>query len=270
MADERPTADFEAAIDRQIERALESVGGTPLSLARSTMAEFDDPWYGRLLVRSHGSVARRRDETTRPAGAAIELLRGYCRLRTEHLAHVDDARPHSSGRDPTVALLAGDYLYSAAFSTLDETDTESREACYRVLGNASASIVRTLYDGRERTGPRSTDVRSLIDGTAGSLGRAAAVSGATLAGVEGPHRDDFATLGRSLGAARRIRIVLNSDGGPDPILPPDADERRLRRHAARQSERAADALRSLESVAALDRLRPILDGFESPQSDLDG
>lgn len=263
MTTDWTTTDSEAAIDRQLDAALESAGGARLPLARAVVDESEDRWYGRVLARTYRSVADDADgELVRRAGAAVELLRCYCRIRNELLVQIDGSVPHSLDRDPTAALLAGDFLYSAAYSTLGEIDRPVLDACYRTLTETSSGIVRTLQATRDRSGATASDHASLVDGTVGRLGESAAVLGATLAGVGDTYRDRFASLGRGLSTARQIRIAVESDQGPDRILPPVIDPDRLRRHARRQFAAATDARDRLRSVAETERLRPLFETAE--------
>lgn len=214
--------------------------------------------YGRVLVCSYRSVADAGGESVLRAGAAIELLRAYCRLRSELLVQFDGPTPDSVDRDRTARLLASDFLYTAAYSTLGGIDHLSLNACYRALTETSSGLARTLYEGREWSAS-ATDLLALLDGTAGRLGEGAAGIGAALAGVDGARRDRFASIGRGLSTARRIRLAVETDGEPDRILPPTVDTDRLRRHATRQFADATDAFRRLEPVAETDRLRPLFE-----------
>ncbi|WP_459193240.1 polyprenyl synthetase family protein [Halosimplex sp. J119] len=263
MTTDWTTTDSEAAIDRQLDAAVESAGGARLPLARAVVDESEDRWFGQVLARTYRAVADDADhELVGRAGAAVELLRAYCRLRNELLVQIDGSVPHSLDRDRTVALLAGDFLYAAAYSTLGEIDRPTLDACYRTLAETSSDLVRTFHTIRDRAGASADDHVSLVDGTAGRLGESAAVVGVTLAGADESHRDHFASLGRGLSTARQIRLAIEDEGSPDGIVPPAVDEERLRYHATRQFAMATDARNRLRSVAETERLRPLFEAAE--------
>lgn len=261
MTTDRSIADCDALVERRIDSALDAAEGVPLPLVGAVMAEHDDRWYGQVLARSYAAVAGRM--STDPVGsaaAAVEFLRGYCRLRNELLVQTGETTPHSFTREPTPALLAGDYLYSLAFSTLTDVDHSSTEVCYDRLADTSERLIETLAS--RHAAPSSADHCTLVDGTVGSLGECAAVVGATLAGVDRGQRDHFASLGRSLSTASRIRRSLESDGESDEMPPPRADAERLRRHASRHATLASGALGPVEPVVETAWFDPLFDRLD--------
>lgn len=263
MTDEHSTNDLRAAIDRRLETVFETENDARVPAAREAVAEDEDRWYGRLLVRSYGSVADSMDsEATLSAAAAMELLRGYCRLRSELLVQITDDVAHSLTRDPTSALLAGDFLYSAAFTTLAEIDHSSRKACFEVLTDVSERVVEAFSRNYVRSTSTTASRRQLIDGTAGALGEGAAVIGVTLAGGGEPLRENFAALGRGLGAGRQIRQTLDAEGGSVRVAFLERDQHQFRQHAERRLAAATEALRSLSAAADADRLRPLVADVE--------
>lgn len=263
MTDGRPFADYRAEIDRRLEAALEPEIGDRIPMARATIAADDDRWYGRLLVRSYGSVTDTMDpEALLSAAAAIELLRAYCRLRRELLVQIADDLAHSLTREPASALLAGDFLYSAAYSALGESDHASLGACFATLTRVSERMVEAFGSGYVQSASTPANRLALIDETAGALGAGAAVIGATLAGVDSPHREDFATLGRGLAAGRQNRRTFGSGAESIRVVSPEPDERQIRRHARRRLAEADEALSALSSVADVSRLRPLFEGVE--------
>ncbi|WP_225336453.1 polyprenyl synthetase [Halomicrobium urmianum] len=247
---------FRSAVDRRLEAAVESADRTGLSAARAVLTECDDRWYGRLLLRSYESVAGSASAgAVQSAAAAIELFRGYCRLRSELLDRAESGAARSPSRDPTRSLLAGDYLYSAAYSELNAVDHARSGACFETLSTASSRVVEAFAS--HYVEPASNSGRTLVDDTAGALGEGAAVVGATLAGVDGRWRDHFATLGHGLAVGRAVQRALEP-GAEGFHLVSDPDERRLRQYADRRLAAADDALDELSAVDVA-RLRPLFE-----------
>jgi len=194
-------AERRTKIDRYLDTALERADERPLA-AVSTMEACPDRWYGQLMVLSYNAIADEpRTDAILPASAAIELLRGYCRLRSELFVQLADDFAHSLTRDPAAVLLAGDYLNSAAYTVFAETDYNQLEDAFHVFTDVSESLVEAF----DTEYIRSVDDYSFLDETAGSLGEGAAIIGATLAGVNTFQRADFATLGRGFSTAFHIR-----------------------------------------------------------------
>ncbi|WP_313693267.1 hypothetical protein [Halorarum halobium] len=268
MTRERPLAARRAAIDARIDAALESATANSLALARTTMEEAG--WFGPLLACSYdsvadGSAADGADaEGALLAAAAIELLAGYCRLRGELLVQLDDGVAHSLNRDPPSALLAADFLYTSAYSTLASIDHARIGACFDAFTDASLSIVGAFDAGGAGAEPSRTDRRPSIEGTAGALGETAATVGAALAGVERDRRDRFATLGRGFSTARRVRLALDSDVWPAHVGRPDLDDRRFVRSADRSRAEAERALSRLPSPADAGPLEALVDDALPP------
>lgn len=262
MIDDDYRIDAETAIDRRVDSVVASAADAGIPLARSAVEVAPDRWYGRLLVACADAGPASVDaDASVPAAAAIELLRGYYRLRSELLGAVgaDDDDRSPAREDPTEPLLAGDVLFSLAYSTLAEVDHSATDACFATLVRTSRAIVESFaaIDGERPASPAAR--RDLLDGTAGALGRGAAVLGATLAGVEGDRREAFATLGRGLGVARVERRALDGEG---QLLHPalDASDDALRRHVAR---RLAEADRARREVAGSVDARPIRPFFDA-------
>ncbi|WP_135820155.1 polyprenyl synthetase [Halostella litorea] len=263
MTEHPPRPDPRAAIDRRIDAALAPDRGPGLASARAAVEGFDDRWYGRLAIRSHAAAAGAdgpdpgpAPDAARSAAAAVELLRGYCRVRGELLCRVED---DASPADVRSALLAGDVLYAAAYSSLGRLDAGSADACFEPLVAASETVVETFAASHAR--PTTADRRDLFDGTAGALGRGAAAIGAALAGADADRRDRFAALGHDLGTARGIRSALGPDLSAVPAAP-EADERALRRHAANRLAEATRACRDLPPAVDTVHLRPAFEAVE--------
>ncbi|ELY63268.1 hypothetical protein [Natrinema versiforme] len=247
-------ADRRLEIDRRLEEALEPVEHNRFGPARTSITERDDRRYGQLVAQVHDSIAATPNrETVLSAATAIELFRGYARLRAQLLCRLGD-EDASVQWDVTSALLASDYLYTTAYSTLGSLEDDRIGSCFETLASASASIIDALGTAKsESTGP-ATDYCSLIDETAGSLGRGSARIGATLADIDEQYSEHVATVGHGFGTVSRIQFVLASDAG---ALQPGSSSptvRRLRRHATRrltEVERALDELSPVADVAPL-------------------
>lgn len=261
MTDDQPLGGVLSDVDRRIDAALQPGDGGGASLARSVATASDDRWYGQVVLRSHQSVRDSGEaETIVPAATAVELLRGYCRVRSELLAQCSNASAASS-REPSAALLAGDVLYSAAYSELAEVDAAPIDACFETLTTVTGTIVAAL-SRRVQAGTATAADPSVIDGTAGALGRGAVVIGATLAGVDDSHCDRFATLGRGLGVGRRVSRTLDPDDERFRSQSSGPDARRLRRHAEQRLDDAAAAVEALSSVADVATLRSLVDDVD--------
>lgn len=260
MTDGHPSADCHTEIDRRLEAVFESGNDAEIPLAQRVIQENDDRWYGQLVVGTVGSVTRSvSTEAVLSAAAAIELLRGYCRLRSELLVQVSNDVPHSLTRDPTSALLAGDLLFSVAYSELGAVDHTPTEPLFETLANVSGTVIEALTATHVQSTSAATDRPALIDDTAGALGEGATLLGASLAGVTDSRREQFASVGRGLGVARQIRRDLDSDGGSLPVVPPEPDEATLRRHANRRMEEATCGLDTLSPTVDVDHLRPFFE-----------
>lgn len=266
MSREHSTGDRRAEIDRRLDEALDgaAVETDCLAPAQAAAAECDDRWYGRSLVASYEAAADVAEPAPAlDAAAAIELLRAYVRLRCELLDRLAD---EPAGRDPTPALLSSDYLYTSAYSALGDVETARLGACFETVTSVSQTVIETF--GAVATGPAPTgaDLRAFVDGTAGALGRGAAAIGATLAGVDGRQRSRFETLGRGLGTARRIRLVLDGDADLAPSLSTEVDEGLLRRHAERRLDAIDPSFRELSAVDDAGLLR----AFVEASGEMDG
>lgn len=275
MSGDLSPADWRAELDDRLESALDAAEGGELSLARSSVLECPDRWYGQLVALSYAAAndattesaaAPRDDATTEGAAApaeeavpetvlaastAVELLRGYCRLRSELLVQLEDGTPHAPVRDPTAALLAGDYLNSTAYAAVGAVDHPRSRDAFEALVTATETVLGAF---ESRYVESAGDHCSFLDETAGSLGESAAVVGATLAGVDGPRRERFAALGRGAGTTRQVGRIL-SPGETPAIAPREPDERRLREHATRRLAEAERALDDLATSADVEPLR---------------
>lgn len=263
MTDEHTLGDGRAGIERRLERALDSTAGKDDEVARAAVEQTDDRWYGRVLIRTVRSVTDAIDtDPVLTSAAAIELLRTYCRLRIELLVPATDDVAQSPSRDPTSTLLAADHLQATAYSVLGAIDHPRVGACFETLTSVSKGVVEGFAAGYVRS-PPAPGGRSSVGEVAGTLGEGATVVGATLAGVDGAHVAQFATLGRELGRSRRARRLLDSDDAAPPPIRPDPDENALRRDVDHSLTAVDDALDALSPVADVHRLRPLVAALEA-------
>lgn len=258
MTDDHRHLDWQAAIDRHLESAVESGDPDRLAPVQTALDAGDDRWYGRLLVGAYESVAGPTDAEAVPAAAAaVELLRGYCRSRSELLAEVADGERG----DRTASLLAGDCLYSAAYATLGAVDHPQREPCFEVLTDVSETMVEG-FASHYAAASTADPAWAVIDDTVGALAEGAVVIGVTLAGVERA-QGRFATVGRGLGACREVQQTLADGGGSITLASQRPDERALRQYAQRRFAAADEALQGLSPVADVASLRRFLTDVEA-------
>jgi len=238
-------------LDRRLEAALAAADAGGLSLARSTVLECPDRWFGQLAALSYDAVADAPDsDAVLPAATAVELLRGYCRLRNDLLTE----RAATPDRDRTAVLLAGDYLNSAAYAAFGRVEDGPSGDGFDAL----TAAFQTIVEGFDAAYARSAaEGESLLDDTVGALGEGAAVVGATLAGIDDSGREPFADVGRGFSAARHVQRVLDS-ARAESLLPLDADERDLRRYGAKRLREAEAGLDRLAGDAEAASLRSFL------------
>ena len=209
----------------------------------------EDRWYGQMVGVSYGALADEYDpHRVLSAATSVELLREYSLLRGELLVQLDERGAHSMHREPTAALLAGDYLLSAAFSALEPFDAVQNTAGFDPLTEASQTVVAAFGRSHGEETPSPADINAYFDDTAGALGRSAAVIGASLALAEESNRSRFATLGDGVGTARRISRFLDGDSGSASVVSPIPEHRPLRAHAERRLRSARHALEELSST----------------------
>ncbi len=246
---ERSPSERRTELDRRLEAMLASADAGGLSLARSTVLECPDRWFGQLVALSHDAVTDAPDpDAVLPAATAVELLRGYCRLRTDLLT--DLAEYAAPDCDRTTILLAGDYLNSASYAAFGRVDDPTGDG-FETL----TTVLRTIIEGFDAAYAHSTaDYQSLLDDPLGALGAGAAVVGATLGDADGPNHEQFADLGRGYSAARYVQHVLDSDE-MSSLIPFDVDEQELRQYGAKQLRDAECELDRLASTTDVDSLR---------------
>lgn len=243
-------------INRHIENILSETDEAGLPPVRETVNEPDDRWYGQLVVNSYVSLINTKDlGIVLPVAAGIELLRGYVRLRSRLLVSLADTHPTSLTLDATPALLASDYLYTAAFSSLRSVPATASSKCFEILTTVLENITEAFSRAYTPAGSTEQDQAIYLDGTAGSLGEGAAALGATLAGVDEPVRRHCERIGRGLSTARQISYVLNIDPTEAMVIPPTFDESQFRMYAEQRRDDAAQALDTLSEIVNVTRLQ---------------
>jgi geranylgeranyl pyrophosphate synthase len=253
-------------IDRHLENVLSDTDEVGLPLVRETVNKPDDRWYGQLVANSYVSLTDTKDlEIVLPVAAGVELLRGYVRLRSRLLVTLADTHQHSLTQKPTPALLGGDYLYTAAFSSLHSVPETSSSDCFEILTTVLESITEAFARTYTSVGSAESNSTVFFDETAGSLGEAAAVLGATLAGVDEPNRQHFGRLGQGLSTARQINCVLETDPSDALVIPPTLHESHLRTHAQQRQDDADQALDALSATVDVTTLRAFAETGVSKQ-----
>ncbi|RDI72499.1 hypothetical protein [Halopelagius longus] len=258
--DDSPTV-RRSEIDARLEAVLSAADEQGLPAVRETMEGPTDRWYGRLVAWSYDSLVGDPDpETAYPAAAATELLYGYCRLRSELLVQLTDAKAHSLTRDETATLLAGDYLRTSAHSLLRSVAHPDIADCADAFADVLDSVTDAFVAAYGRPAPSDPDLPPFFEKTVGSVGAGAAAVGATLAGADDARRDAFARVGRGFSTARRIERVLDSDPGTFEVVPPAVDEAELREYANRRRNEAREALEELSAPADVRAPRTLAGG----------
>ncbi|WP_436907743.1 hypothetical protein [Halosimplex marinum] len=232
-----------SAIEARLESALDGPGEDGPSVAREAVDAADDRWYGRLVGGAYRSLADGPDpDRVVPAAAAVELLRGYCRVRSELLVDLAGAGPRALGRDEVAALLAGDHLPAAAYATLTAADDPAVEDCVETLTDAFGAVAVAFATTFVEPTEPSPDPAAAVERTAGRIGECAVVLGARLAGADERHRDPVARAGRCFATARAVRDAFGDGAGPATVAVAELPAERLDDYAAR---RRADGYRAL-------------------------
>lgn len=248
----------EADIETRLKTILDDVNTPELALARKTVIETPDRWYGRLVAESSNAITPTVDsETILSAATAVELLRGYGRLRATMFVQLggDQSSPLKVGSLPP--LLAGDFLYTQAYSTLGSVVKPPLDDCFEIVGTVLDELTETFA----RTfvpGSAETISPSFFAKTAGSLGNGAAVLGATLADSEPVRPDLFAQLGHRFGTVRGIELALESEATRKRLVSTGTSERHLEEYAEGTRAEGQEVLRKLKSHAETSRLRKLL------------
>jgi len=228
----------------------DEAGYESLAVARRTVEAPDDRWYGRLVAAAHDAAADRPrpDGVLLPAAVSVELLRGYCRLRTALLADASSPGDGPLGVDRSAALLAGDYLHASAFREVGSLPDPSVSGTgYEALSDALESVRAGLdaaFAGPDAPGPAAGPA-SLVERTAGSLADAAVRLGVSLAGADRSTATDLARAGRDLATARGLRQLRDAVHRAAVEFPFAVDDATVREAA---DDRRADATRRLRAL----------------------
>ena len=217
-----------AQIEHRFKTLLSGVDDVNIPLAHTVLDQLDDRWYGILAVRVYDAASKGDDiDPVIPAATGVELLRAYIRLRSQLLlTHTENHAP-SHRFDPDVALLAGDYFHSAAFSSLSTVPDIHAGVCFELIMSASRTITRLFSQTDPTADSADYTYEKLLDELAGLLGKTAAALGATIAGVDDLQRQQFERLGSALGANRELNQVLSPTETDALIVPLSVDETRL-------------------------------------------
>lgn len=263
-------------------RVAEVLDGSPIeddddgtmAAARAAVDAGDDHWYGRLVAAAHDSVVGATDRDSAPApgrdrdsapvpdrdsapvhdrdavaaaATAVELVRGYCRLRADLLSALDSDGERGLALAPnrSTALLAGDYLHAAAFESLHSSPGSSTAACVEALTGALGSVRAAFAATCDGSASTRESGRSVVDGTAGCVGAAAATLGGVLAGVGDRDADALAETGRALATVHAADRLLDSERVATLVPAHAVDEASLRAQIDGHREDAVGALRSL-------------------------
>lgn len=240
-----------ADIDAQIEEVLGDVGTRRLPLVRKVIDDVPDRWYGQLLAESYATaVDEVESDDVLPAAVAIELLRGYVRLRSALLVQLSGKHAHSLSLTLESALLAGDFLHSSANSVLLSSPGSALEASIADVTESMLSITASFTDLNEPD-PSASNQANYFDTVAGTLGKTAASIGASIAGVNENARQLFADLGRGLGTSREIQRFVTADSRQVTVVPPVTHGPELRQHGRKRREEAMDALWELADAQGI-------------------
>lgn len=235
-----------STVDDGVADALDDASTESLTVARRAVDGTGDRWYGRLVAAAHDAVAGPpRAEAVLPAAVSVELLRGYCRLRTSLLADVPDGQNTPGGPDQSAALLAGDYLHAVAFLELRSLPRSVPEAGFETLTDALESIRAGFTAAFAEPAAANTDPAALVEQTVGSVAGAAVRLGVSLGGADPSAADEFADAARDYATARGLRQLRDALHQTAVELPFGVDDAALRMQA---ESRRADASRRLRGL----------------------
>ena len=249
-----------AKVERHINQVIGDADKFNLPIVQDVLQEPRDRWYGQLVMSVYNSLSDTQDpETALPAAAAIELLRESVRLRSRLLITLTDKHAHTLTLDPTAALLAADYLYTSAFSSLRSVPDSSAGDCFEIL----TTVLKTTSEAfaRSHTSAISTngDQTNFLDETAGSLGEGATTLGATLAGFDESDRLLWERVGHGLSLEREINRILETSPNEAIVIPPTFNESQYQLHAEQWRDDADQALDTLSETLDLTRLRAFVE-----------
>ncbi|ELZ69328.1 hypothetical protein C457_09354 [Haloferax prahovense DSM 18310] len=243
------SSDADSTVESRFRSLFDGLDGSAAATAREVVEESETPWYANLLADTVDTVSETDDavdaSSVRAAGSAVELLWGYYRVRGRLLVQLSDARAHSLTMDSTAALLAGDYLHAAAYSSISSVSSSHLGSCVERLNEAARGLVGTFRSAERAPVRTEAEVVSYCEDTAGRLGETASALGSMLADADEPQRRLLGRVGREASVARQLRRICESDPAATAVSPPECDESLLRERAARRRDDALDALREL-------------------------
>lgn len=239
-------------------------GDETLAAARAAVDVRDDRWYGRLAVAARDSVvgedgheAAAEREGVAPVATAVELVRGYGRLRADLLSALHGDAEVTLAADHSTALLAGDYLHAAAFQRLHSVPVDSAPACVEALTGALGSVRATFDAASDRAGSGRQSEQPVVDGTAGCVGGVAATLGGVVAAADDREVDALAAAGRALATVHATASLLDAEDAVTLVPAHAVEESRLRASAHECQESAARALASLPASVDADELEAL-------------
>lgn len=255
-----PPETFETDIRHQLEQVLESTEDTGLEIVEIALNELPDRWYGRFLG---GVVNSIRDSVDRgqvlPAAVSIELLRGYCYIRWQQLFRRDASSVFPNIRDPSVPLLMGDYLHSAAYSQLDPGDRHDTDVPYAVFIRATKRMTERFYSTITDTRSPEMQFKALLDISGGVLGQSAADLGARLAQQDVESRHSIRAFGRVTGAYHAWETVLETGSKEVITYAPGITDEFLEQFATEKRQRLEETVKDLPATVSISTLRKFAD-----------
>ncbi|MFP8951413.1 hypothetical protein ACLI4Z_00380 [Natrialbaceae archaeon A-arb3/5] len=183
-ADERPFGGLSPSV-----RAIVSNSIPPTH--RSLPVALCTVGAGAVADHDEGAI----DRTLDPITSAVASFEGYVRIRTALLT----TERYDQAADRDAAVLASDYLHSAAYAMIGETPVSDRRVIelYRAMADCSATLsARFLTAGEDETraGKRAAALEAPLAGTAAALGT-------TAMGATGDSRQAIERYGRELAGA---------------------------------------------------------------------
>ncbi|SEV97856.1 hypothetical protein [Halobacterium jilantaiense] len=237
-----------AAVDDGVADALADASGECLSVARRSVEDLGDRWYGRLVAVSHDAVADPpRSDAVLPAAVSVELLRGYCRLRASLLADRPDDRTTLDATNQSAALLAGDYLHAMAFLELQSLPRSAPDDGVTVLTDALESIRAGFSSAFAGPVDSDTGPTALVEQTVGSVADAAVRLGVSLSGTDHDAADSLAAAARDFATARGLRQFRDAVHQTSVEFPFRVDDAALREAADDRHAEASRRLRELRT-----------------------
>jgi len=245
-----------STVDDGVADALADASGECLTVARQSVVDLGDRWYGRLVAATHDAVAGpHRSDAVLPAAVSVELLRGYCRLRAALLVDRPDDRTVLGGVDQSAALLAGDYLHAMAFLELQSLPRSAPDTGFDALTDALESIRAGFSSAFASPTGSETGPTALVEQTVGAVADAAVRLGGSLGGADHDAADDLAAAARDFATARGLRQFRDAVHQTSVEFPFHVDDTALRETADSRRADASRRLRGLRTDVDVERVR---------------